>query len=164
MTSDCHTRYARRSHSGFLNADANDAGSELAVELEVGCDADEPNEDPDAPRAPDEPDDPPVSELPPASELPEWPPPPPHDVEDDEEEEEKPNEEEPGELNPRFGSAPIGPCGVASESTHTSPRMCSTYCAGTPGGLAGWVNTTCSPVAVRVTSPELGVPVPAPPN
>ena len=70
MTSACHTRYERSNHRGFLNAAANDAGSELAVELELGCDADEPNEDPDAPRAPDEPD-PPVNELPLDSELPE---------------------------------------------------------------------------------------------
>lgn len=31
------------------------------------------------------------------------------------------------------------------------------YWAGTPDGLTGWVNTTCRPVAVMMTSPELGV-------
>jgi len=40
--------------------------------------------------------------------------------------------------------------------------MCSTYWAGTPGGLTGWVNTMCTPVAVTVSSPALFVPGPGP--
>jgi hypothetical protein len=68
-------------------------------------------------------------------------------------------EEEKEEERLRFGRSPAG---TASESRKTSPRMCSAYWAGTPDWLTGWVNTTCSPVAVRVSSPEFVVPVPVP--
>jgi len=36
--------------------------------------------------------------------------------------------------------------------------MCSTYWAGTPAWFTGWVNTTCNPVAVTVSSPEFDMP------
>jgi hypothetical protein len=52
-----------------------------------------------------------------------------------------------------------GPAGAASESRDTSPRMCSAYWAGTPDWLTGWVNTTCNPVAVTVSSPDFVAPV-----
>ena len=68
-------------------------------------------------------------------------------------------EEDKDEERSRFGGFPAG---TASESTNTSPRMCSTYWAGTPGGLTGWVNTMCTPVAVTVSSPALFVPGPGP--
>jgi outer membrane biosynthesis protein TonB len=160
MTSDCHTRYVRSNHSGFLNAAANAAGTELPVELELvlepGCELEpvEPKPDAEGESDPDE-VDPPATEPPPAVEAP----ParrPPRQEDEDEEKEEEDEEEDEGE-KPRFGSAPAG---VASKSTNTSPKMCSTYCAGTPGGLTGWVNTTCSPVAVTVSSPpEFVVPM-----
>jgi hypothetical protein len=68
-------------------------------------------------------------------------------------------EEEKEEERLRFGRAPAG---TASESRNTSPRMCSAYWAGTPDWLTGWVNTTCSPVAVTVSSAEFVVPVAVP--
>jgi hypothetical protein len=72
--------------------------------------------------------------------------------------EEKGEEEE----RSRFGRAPAG---TASEFRNTSPRMCSTYWAGTPDCCTGWVNTTCKPVALTVSSLELvvslGVPFPS---
>jgi hypothetical protein len=150
MTSACHTKYATSNHSGFLNAAANDAGREVPVELEPepACEA-EPKADPEGERELD----PPASELPPAAEAPLKPPPPRQDEEEEEEDEEEEREK------PRSGS---GPAGVASESTYTSPRMCSTNWAGTPGGLVGWVKTTCTPVAVTVSSPEFVVPMPGP--
>jgi hypothetical protein len=152
-TSACHTKYARSNHSGFRNAVANRAGTELPVEVAFGCEL-EPRLDPEAERTP-EPGDavPPTDELPPAVKpLPdvfklEWPPAPPQDEESDELE------------KGMFGS---GAAGVARESTNTSPRMCSTNCAGTPDGLTGWVNTMCTPVAVTVSSPALLVPGPGP--
>jgi hypothetical protein len=68
-------------------------------------------------------------------------------------------EEEEEEKRLRFGRAPAG---TASESRNTSPRMCSAYWAGTPDWLTGWVNITCSPVAVTVSSAEFVVPVAVP--
>src|SRR5581483_11625475 len=59
------------------------------------------------------------------------------------------------ELPPERLSFGIGPAGVASESTYTSPRMWSAFCAGTPGASTGWTNWTCMPVAVTVSSPSL---------
>jgi hypothetical protein len=102
--------------------------------------------------------DPPTDELPPAVEEPlDWPPL--RQDEEGEEDAENEDEEEDAE-KPRSGSAPAG---TASESTKTSPRMCSTYCAGTPDWFTGWVNTTCNPVAVTVSAPEFDVPVSGPP-
>jgi hypothetical protein len=121
----------------------------LPVELEPGCDV-EPRVDPEGERELDE-LDPPADELPPAVEAPERPPP----RQDEEGEEDDENEDE-DEEKPRSGSAPAG---TASESTKTSPRMCSTYWAGTPDWFTGWVNTTCNPVAVTVSSPEFDAPV-----
>jgi hypothetical protein len=98
--------------------------------------------------------DPPADELPPAAARPdvlvrlEWPP------RQDEEEEEKEEEEE--RLRSRLRSG-RGPAGTASESRNTSPRMCSAFWAGTPDWLTGCVNTTCTPVAVTVSSPEFVV-------
>jgi hypothetical protein len=129
----------------------------LAVKPDAGCE--EPEEEKvDAAGELDE-LDPPADEPPPTFEAP-------PDVfvlpecrplgqEEEEEEEER--------LRLRSGRAPAG---TASESTNTSPRMCSAYWAGTPDWLTGWVNTTCNPVAVTVSSPEsvdpLAVPVPSP--
>jgi hypothetical protein len=119
-------------------------------EVEPKPDAEEPSEP-----APDAVDPATPDELPPADKplpdvfRPEWPPP--HDEEDEE-------TDEPAE-NGIFGS---GVAGLARESTNTSPRMCSTNWAGTPGGLTGWVNTMCTPVAVTVSSPALFVPGPGP--
>ncbi len=45
-----------------------------------------------------------------------------------------------------------GAAGAASESTNTSPSMCSTNCAGTPDGLTGCVKTMCTPVAITIVS------------
>jgi len=119
----------------------------VELELELGC-AVEPKVDPEGERELDE-VDPPADELPPAvEEPPEWRPP--RQEEEGEEFEENEDEEK-----PRSGSAPAG---TASESTKTSPRMCSTYWAGTPDWFTGWVNTTCTPVAVTVISPEFVVP------
>ena len=67
--------------------------------------------------------------------------------------------EEEERSRPRFGGAPAG---TASESRYTSPRMCSAYWAGTPDCSTGWVNATCNPVAVTVTSPEPVVPAAEP--
>jgi hypothetical protein len=109
--------------------------------------------DADGEREPDElpPDElPPASEAPPDAAVPAEPPPPRHEEEDD---------EGSGEGRPRSGS---GPAGTASESTNTSPRMCSTYWTGTPDWFTGWVNTTCTPVALTVRWAELVVPGPAP--
>ena len=99
--------------------------------------------------------DPPADELPPAAakrdvfvrlEVP------PRQEEADEEEEEG---EEEDRLSARSGR---GPAGTASESRNTSPRMCSALWVGTPDWLTGCVNTTCTPVAVTVSSPELVEP------
>jgi hypothetical protein len=98
-----------------------------------------------------------VDEPPPAVDarldvvLLEWPPPP-HD-----EDAENADEDADDEERSRFGGFPAG---TASESTKTSPRMCSTNCAGTPDWFTGWVNTRCTPVAVTVSSPapEFGPP------
>jgi hypothetical protein len=123
---------------------------ELALATEPGCEV-EPKVDPEGEREPDE-FDPPADELPPAVEaLLEWPP-----VWQDEEGEEDEENEDEDEEKPRSGSAPAG---TASESTNTSPRMCSTYWAGTPAWFTGWVNTTCTPVAVTVSSPAFDVPL-----
>jgi hypothetical protein len=125
---------------------------EPEVELAVGCEA-EPNVDPDGEREPDA--LPPTIEAPPDVPVPDWPLPPGHEEEDEERGEE--------DDKPSFGS---GPAGTASESTNTSPSTYSTFWAGTPGGVTGWVNTTCTPVALTVRWPEvcwpgLVVPVPA---
>jgi hypothetical protein len=160
ITIACHSTYASSSHSGFRNAAANAAGREVPVEPAPGCEV-EPRVDPDGesefdaadPPAGDEADppadEPPTAEAPePDVVLPEWPP-------GTHEEEEPETPEKEGEDNEdeksRFES---GGAGTASESTNTSPRMCSTYWAGTPGWFTGWVNTTCNPVAVTVSSPE----------
>jgi hypothetical protein len=146
ITSACHTTYASSNHSGFLNAPANAAGNELPVEPEVGCEP-EPEVDPEE-REPDAVDPPAARPLPdeaPPDGAPDVPPHADEDEEDGENEDADPEEEK-----PRSGRAPAG---CASESTNTSPRMCSTYWAGTPGGLIGCVNTTCTPVAVTVISP-----------
>jgi len=135
----------------------------LPVELEVGCEA-EPEVDPDGESEP-EADDPPADEPPPAVDEPppavdapldvllEWPPPQDDDADDADEADEDADEEE----RSRFGGFPAG---TASESTNTSPRMCSTNCAGTPDWFTGCVNTTCTPVAVTVSSlaPEFAPP------
>ena len=141
----------------MCKADANRAGRELpVVEVALGCEDEpklDPKLDPEAVREPDDADPPARDEPPPADKpLPDfaerkWPLP----RQDDE-------SDEPLE-NGIFAS---GAAGVARESTNTSPRMCSTYWAGTPGGLAGWVNTMCTPVAVTVSSPALFVPGPGP--
>jgi hypothetical protein len=140
----------------------------LPVELEVGCEL-EPKLDPEGEEEPDA-VDPPTDEPPPAVEEPppavdapldavllEWPPAP-HE-EEEEEEEEEPDEEADNdeEERSRVGGFPAG---TASESTYTSPRMCSTNCAGTPDWFTGWVNTTCTPVAVTVSAlaPEFAPP------
>jgi hypothetical protein len=135
------------------------------VELEVGCEA-EPEVDAEGERELDE-VDPPADELPAVDEPPpavdeppavdapldvllEWPPP--HD-----EGPENPDDDADGEERSRFGGFPAG---TASESTNTSPRMCSTNWAGTPDWFTGWVNTRCTPVAVTVSSlaPEFAPP------
>lgn len=135
------------------------------VELELGCEL-EPTLDPEASPEGEEALDPAadvpppaVDEPPPAVDAPldavllEWPPPQGEDaenVDDDADEEERSS----------FGGFPAG---TASESTNTSPRMCSANCAGTPDWFTGWVNTRCTPVAVTVSSPapEFG-PAPGP--
>jgi hypothetical protein len=149
----------------LCNADANRAGRELAVDVPFGCEAElrpdaeeEPREPPPDALDPAIPD-----ELPPADKpLPDAfrleCPPPRQDEDDDEDEEEDGENDEPPE-NPR---SETGAAGLARESTNTSPRMCSTNCAGTPGGLTGWVKTMCTPVAVTVSSPALFVPGPGP--
>jgi hypothetical protein len=83
-------------------------------------------------------------------------PPPGHDEEDE-------GREDDEEERARFGS---GPAGTASESTNTSPRTYATFWAGTPDWFSGWVNATCTPVALTVFWPDVGwpglvVPVPA---
>jgi hypothetical protein len=119
------------------------------VKLDVGCE--EPEEElegkVEAEGEPDEldlpPDGPPPVEAPPdVFLLPEW----------------RPLGQE-ERLRLRSGRDPAG---TASESRNTSPRMCSAYWAGTPDWPTGWVNTTCSPVAVTVSSPEFVVPVAVP--
>jgi hypothetical protein len=134
---------------------------EVPVELEPGCEV-EPKVDPEG-TEPAEPEavDPPADELPPAVEEPPERPAPRHDEEGEEyaEDEDDDEDEDEDKEKPRSGSAPAG---TASESTNTSPRMCSTYCAGTPDWFTGWVNTTCNPVAVTVSSPEFDVPVSGP--
>src|SRR5207302_8842488 len=77
-------------------------------------------------------------DAPPAVLL-DWPP----QAEVEEEEEDKDEERS------SFGGFPAG---TASESTNTSPRMCSANWAGTPDGFTGWVNTRCTPVALTVSS------------
>lgn len=127
----------------------------MPVELEPGEDEPKPDADgesePDAAEAPS-------AELPPAAEtpLPDVDPPldgPPPGQDDDGEEE---GENDDDEEKVRSGG---GPAGTASESTKTSPRMCSTFCDGTPDWSTGCVNTTCSPVAVTVSSPAFDAPV-----
>jgi hypothetical protein len=96
-----------------------------------------------------------ADELPPAAARPdvpfprEWPPRQEVEVEVEVEVEE---EEERLRLRLRSGR---GPAGTASESRNTSPRMCSAFWEGTPDWPTGCVNTTCNPVAVTVSSPEL---------
>jgi len=160
ITSTCHNAYASSSHSGFRSADANAAGRELPGELEPGCDV-EPKLEPEG-----EPDtaDPPASvppPPPPAADTPldaEWPPLPGHEDEPEEpaEPEEEDEEEEKDKGGPRLET---GGAGTASESTYTSPRMCSTNWAGTPDWFTGCVKTTCKPVAVTVSSVAFGMPL-----
>jgi hypothetical protein len=139
----------------------------LPVELEVGCEV-EPKLDPEGEEEPDA-VDPPTDEAPPAVEEPppavdapldavllEWPPPQDEDADNEDEDEEDDEDEE----RSRFGGFPAG---TASESTNTSPRMCSTYWAGTPDWFTGWVNTRCTPVAVTLSSLAPEFP-PAPPR
>jgi hypothetical protein len=133
----------------------------LEVELDAGCAA-EPNMDADGEGEPDE--LPPTIEAPPEVPVPDTPPPPGHEEEDEGRGEEEEKKEEGEEENPRPGT---GPAGTASESTNTSPRTYSTFWAGTPDWFSGWVNATCTPVALTVFWPEVGwpglvVPVPAP--
>jgi hypothetical protein len=102
---------------------------------------------------------PPAIDEPPAADAPldavlEWTPPQDEDAEDADE-----NEDEDEDERSRLGGFPAG---TASESTNTSPRMCSTYWAGTPDWLTGWVNTRCTPVALTVSSLAPEFP-PAPP-
>jgi hypothetical protein len=136
----------------------------LPVELEVGCEP-EPKVDPEGESELAE-VDPPADELPPAVDalppvvdappavgLLEWPPPPQEEAEKEYEEDDKDEERS------RFGGFPAG---TASESTNTSPRMCSTNWAGTPDWFTGWVNTRCTPVAVTVSSLEADEPAPRP--
>ncbi len=94
---------------------------------------------------PPAPVEPPADTPPPDFVPPEWLPP----HEDDEVEEPDEVDGEEADERSMFGG---GPAGTASESTNTSPRMCSTNCEGTPDGLTGCVKTTCSPVAVTVSS------------
>jgi hypothetical protein len=128
----------------------------LPVEPEPGCEV-APRAEPEGrePDAVDPPADelppivdplPPDVDAPPAVVLLEWPPP----QEDAEKEEEEEGEvEDKDEERLRSGGFPAG---TASESTNTSPRMCSTNWAGTPDWFTGWVNTRCTPVAVTVSS------------
>lgn len=155
ITSACHTRYASSNQSGFLNAAAKVAGRELPVEVAFVWGA-EPSADPEEERELDA-VDPPGSELPPAVEPPSpavEPPPPPEVFAVEREWRSRAHEEEVVEEReeggrPRSGR---GVAGAARESTYTSPRMCSTNWAGTPDGLTGWVNTTCTPVALTMVS------------
>jgi hypothetical protein len=124
-----------------------------------GCEL-EPKPDAEEPRAPAA-ADPPNDELPPAvDELPEVVPPeapplrqeePKEDDDDDEDcdDDEGDDKDSEGVKSRLERGAP----GTARESTNTSPRMCSTLCDGTPDWFTGWVNTTCNPVAVIVSSP-----------
>jgi hypothetical protein len=139
----------------------------LPVELALGCEV-EPAVDAEGERELEE-VGPPAAELPPANELPpaveappavvlvEWPPPPQEEAEEEEEEEDE--DEGEGEERSRFGGFPAG---TASESTNTSPRMCSTNWVGTPDWFTGWVNTRCTPVALTVSSLEVDEPPPMP--
>jgi ribosome modulation factor len=132
----------------------------LPVELEVGCEA-EPEVAPEGEREPDE-LDPPADELPPAVDEP-----PPAvdaplaavllDLPPQDDDAENGDDDRDEEERARSGGFPAG---TASESTNTSPRMCSTNCAGTPDWFTGWVNTRCTPVAVTVSSlaPEFAPP------
>ena len=136
----------------------------------MGCEA-EPNVDADGEREPD--DELPAIEPSPDAAVPDESPPPDAPVPDESPppdapfrdesprpgHEEEDSEEEDEEDKPR---SVTGPAGTASESTNTSPRMYSANWAGTPGWFAGWVNTTCNPVALTVCWPELVVPVSAP--
>jgi hypothetical protein len=169
ITSACQSKYASSNHIGFLNADASRAGKlcgGVPIELEVGCEplpvkpdvgCEEPEEEMEAEGELDE-LDPPADEPPPPFKAPPdvffMPECRPLGQEAGEEKEEE---------RLRFGRAPAG---TASEFKNTSPRMCSTYWAGTPDCCTGWVNTTCKPVAVTVASLELVVsvvvPVPSP--
>jgi hypothetical protein len=129
----------------------------LPVEPEVGCEA-EARVDPEG-----EPDevDPAAVEPPPAVEPPAVDPPPavappaafevpwPQEEDVDEDDEDADEDEDEDEERPRLGA---GPAGTASESTNTSPRMCSTNWAGTPDWFTGCVKTTCTPVAVTVSA------------
>ena len=121
----------------------------LPVQLDPGCEeAEEEGEEP--PMEEEEIDDagPAADEPPPTFEarppvvffLPEW----------------RPPRHEDGLRLRRLRRSRLGagPAGTASESRNTSPRMCSAYWAGTPDWDTGWVNTTCTPVAVTVSSPE----------
>ncbi|HEY2542767.1 MAG TPA: hypothetical protein VGH92_06900, partial [Gaiellaceae bacterium] len=159
ITISCQTTYASSNHSGLCNADANRAGRVLPVDVapgsEVAPDAEGEEEEARTPE-PDDPDPPTDEPLPPAVKpLPdaferEVPP-----RQDEEEENDEPESDEPESDEPEKPVSESGAAGVARESTNTSPRMCSTNWAGTPGGLTGWVNTMCTPVAVTVSSPEL---------
>jgi hypothetical protein len=114
----------------------------VELELELGCEV-EPKLDPEGEEEPDA-VDPPTDELPPAVEEPppavdapldavllEWPPPQDEDADngDEEEDEDEDEKDDKDDERSRFGGFPAG---TASESTNTSPRMCSTYWAGTP--------------------------------
>jgi hypothetical protein len=128
-------------HSGFfLSIDTSCVGRALpAVVLEVGC---EPLELELKPEGELDEVDPPTDDKP----LDVFAPP-----------EAPPRQEEESlrlRLRLSFGRRGVG---TASESRNTSPRMCSTFWAGTPDWLTGWVNTKCTPVALRISSPELFV-------
>jgi hypothetical protein len=142
----------------------------LPVELEVGCEV-APKVDPEGEEAPDAVDPPTDDEPPPDVDEPlpavdapldavllEWPPPQDEDAEDADADEDEEADEDEAERS-RLGGFPAG---TASEFTNTSPKMCSTYWAGTPDWLTGWVNTRCTPVAVTVSSLAPEFP-PAPP-
>lgn len=144
--SACQSRKATSTQSGFFfRNDATCVGTGPSPdELEVGCA--EPELDVRLEGMPDEVDPPdderpldPLTPVPPAL-------PPRQERADDDEDDGRPNAS--------FGSFA---CGTASESRETSPRMCSTCWAGTPGGGVGWVNTRCTPVAVTFSSAELFV-------
>jgi hypothetical protein len=154
--SACHTKYANSNHIGLLlNTDASSVkgvGAALPVELEPEV---TPEAEGEEEKEPDE-VDPPADELPPPAATPdvfvplEWPP----GQEEEEEEEDEDDDEEEGEEELRLSlRSGRGPAGTASESRNTSPRMCSAFWAGTPDWLTGCVNTTCTPVAVTVSSP-----------
>ena len=171
ITSACQIKYASSNHIGFLNADATRAGKLCGAAVPVGLEAScaSPPAKPDVGcEAPDGAEIEEAAEEGEADEVapPAVEPPPPFEVPPGvfvlpecrafgQEEEEEDGEEE-------RSSVGRSPAGTASESRDTSPRMCSTYWAGTPDWLTGWVNTTCSPVALTVSPPEPAVPVPVP--